>query len=178
MFPTSRRLELFLLAILPALITFLLAIFSLSSSHVVAGLNRFMPLLALIPVFYWGMTRAREMPYWFVFLLGLLVDAVTGQPLGLSSLLYLFFLILLRTQRKYIHKEGFVLQWGYFAGLLGVICLLNWIVLSLFYTQFAALVPAIIQWLLTIGCYPLLHSLFDRLYDFTNSRRWHILQRG
>src|ERR1700722_13163714 len=105
MIEPSKRFELFFLSALPALITAALAVFFLASKHI-AGLSHFMPLLPLIPVFYWGMAHAREMPYWFVFPLGLMQDAVTGLPLGLSSLLYIFFLLLLHAQRKYIHKEG------------------------------------------------------------------------
>jgi len=174
MIQPSRRLELLFLAMLPALITIALAVFFLSSKHI-SGLNHFMPILPLIPVFYWGMAHARDMPYWFVFLLGLMMDAVMGLPLGMSSLLYMLFLMLLHAQRKYIHKEGFVIKWGYFAGLLGIISFLNWAMLSLFNSRSETFSPAILQWFLTICCYPFMHKGFDGLYEYIHSRRWQIL---
>src|SRR4051812_36744897 len=131
MISASRRLELFFLSSLPAVITSLLAILFLVAKHL-GGLNHFMPVLPLIPIFYWGMMQARDMPYIFVFAVGLVMDAVTGLPLGLSSLLFVFFLGMLHAQRKYIHKEGFVIKWGYFAALLAVTGSLNWIILSLY----------------------------------------------
>ena len=174
MFQASKRLELFFLSAIPILITSLLAIFFLAAKHI-SGLNHFMPILPLIPVFYWGMTRAREMSYWFVFLLGIVLDAVMGLPLGLSSFLYIFFLIMLHAQRKYIHKEGFLIKWGYFAALLGVTCGLNWIILTLFYAHSEAFFPGMMQWFFTVCCYPFMHKGFDELYEYISSRRWQIL---
>lgn len=174
MLQSSKRFELIFLSALPALITTLLTLFFLAAKHI-SGLNHFMPILPLIPVFFWGMTHAREMPYWFVFLLGIIMDAVMGVPLGLSSLLYIFFLILLHAQRKYIHKEGFMIKWGYFAALLGVICSLNWVALTIFNSHSESLFPGVLQWFFTVCCYPFMHKGFEELYEYINSRRWHIL---
>lgn len=173
MTPVSK-FELWLWTALPVLITIMLALFCLASKHI-SGLDHFMPTLPLIPVFYWGLTHAREMPYWFVFLLGLITDAVMGMPLGLSSLLYICFLGLLHAQRKFIIKEGFVIKWGYFALLLGLMDTFNWSIVSFFNGQAASFQPAFIQWVLTVCCYPLLHKIFDSLCDYIHSRRWHIL---
>lgn len=170
-----RRLELFFLACLPAIITLCLAVFCLTSTHL-AGLSRFMPSLPLIPIFYWGLVQAREMPYWFVFLLGLIMDSVSGQPLGLTSLIYIFFLITLHAQRKYFYKESFVIKWGYFCAMVGAASIANWFVLSVFYGGMQSFGPGFLQWLLTICCYPLMHHLFDRLYDYIHARRWQILR--
>ena len=174
MLQSSKRLELTFLSALPILITALLTVFFLAAKHI-SGLNHFMPILPIIPVFYWGMTHAREMPYWFVFILGIVLDAVMGLPLGLSSLLYILFLMLLHAQRKYFHKEGFLIKWGYFAVLLGVICSVNWIALTIFNARSEALFPGFMQWLFTVCCYPFMHKGFDSLYEYINSRRWQIL---
>jgi rod shape-determining protein MreD len=174
MIRTSRRFELLFLTSLPALITLALALFFLTAKHI-NGLNHFMPALPLIPIFYWGMTHARDMPYWFVFALGLVMDSVMGLPLGLSSLLNVFFLMLLHAQRKYIHKEGFVIKWAYFALLLGVTTIASWVMLSLFASRAQPFSPAFIQWLLTLCCYPVLHQMFDNLSNYISSRRWRIL---
>ena len=174
MIHASKRMELFFLAMLPAIITTLLTIFSVASKHI-TGLDRFMPILALIPVFYWGMAQTRDMPYWFLFVLGILIDSVTGLPLGSTSLEYMLFLILLQSQRKYIHKEGFVIKWGFFAGLLAAASLFNWASLSFFYSHMQIVLPVLIQWLLTVCCYPVLHKFFDGIYEHIHSRRWQIL---
>ena len=174
MIQPSKRVELFFLSALPIIITTLLTVFFLAAKHI-GGLDHFMPLLPIIPIFYWGMTHAREMPFWFVFVLGLVMDAVMGMPLGLSSLLYIVFLMLLHAQRKYIHKEGFLIKWGYFAGLLGAVCMLNWLILTLLNSKSETLLSGFLQWFLTICCYPFMHKGFDELYEYISSRRWQIL---
>lgn len=170
----AQRLELTLWSFLPATITLLLAGFFLSSKHI-PGLNHVMPLLHTAPIYYWGMLHAREMPYWFVFALGLILDAVMGLPLGLTSLVFVAFLMLLHAQRKYIHREGFVVKWGYFAILLAATGSLNWFALALFHVQPEGLGRAFIQWLLMVCCYPVMHRCFDAVYDYINMRRWYIL---
>lgn len=162
---------------LPGLITVALTLLTLVSKHL-SGLGHVMPVLPLMPVFYWGMMRAREMPYWLVFALGLVTDSVTGAMLGSSSLLYMIFLGLVRAQRKYIHKEGFVVKWGYFAGLLGIISLLNWAALSFYFSVAMPITPGFFQWLLTICCYPLFHQGFERLQDHMQQCRWQALHGG
>jgi rod shape-determining protein MreD len=174
MIATGKRFELIFLASLPSLITLGLAIFFLSSKHL-SGLGQFMPALPLMPVFYWGLTYSRDMPYWFLFVLGLAMDAVMGAPLGLSSLLYMAFLKLTRMQRRFIHKEGFVIKWGYFAILLAVIDLLDATGLVFFNASIIRIEAALLQWLLTVCCYPILHKIFDGLAEHISSRRWQIL---
>lgn len=176
MFAAPRKLELFFLSALPTFITLCLVLFSLSSGYKPHFLSYFSPLLYLMPIFYWGMARAREMPYWFVFCIGLINDSVSGQPLGLSSLLYLLFLLALRRQRKYFHKDGFLVQWGYFAFFLGGVCLLNSLVLALFFGHAKGWEAVSMQWVITVCCYPLLHAFFYRIHEFTTSRRWYLLQ--
>jgi rod shape-determining protein MreD len=174
MIPYSRRFELVFWTSVPAMITLFLIIICLAPKHI-TGLEKVMPILPLMPVFYWGMLHAREMPYWFVFLAGLLVDSATGQPLGLSSLLYIIFMTMLHAQRKYFHKEGFVIKWGYFAGLLLVMTVLNWVCLSLYYMTMLPSVPALVQWLMTVGFYPLMHAGFEIVDKRIHERRWQIL---
>ena len=170
----GKRLELFYLSFVPPIITFALAIFFMAAKHI-DGLDRVMPILPAIPIFYWGLAQARDMPYWFVFILGVVIDAISGLPLGLTSLTYIFMLLVLRSQRKYIHKEGFVLKLGFFALTLAVTDLVNWGMLSLYYSQFQPGGASMIQWFLTVCCYPLLHKWFDHIHEQLMSRRWRIL---
>jgi hypothetical protein len=38
-----------------------------------------------------------------------------------------------------------------------------------------SVLPAFLQWLLTVCCYPILHKLFDGLSEYISERRWQIL---
>lgn len=170
----SKRLELLFLSALPALVTSALTIFYLSSKHI-GGLSHFMPLLPIMPMFYWGMVQARDMPYWFVFSVGLVMDAVTGLPLGLTSLLFILFLLMVHAQRKYFQKEAFVIKWAYFAAMLAAACAANWVGLSFFLQHGKPLGAVLLQWLFTLCLYPLFHRSFEGLHDYIHGRRWQIL---
>jgi len=174
MFRPGKRIELAFLAGLPSFVTALLAIFCMASKHI-GGLDYFTPALYMAPIFYWGIAQARDMPYWFVFILGVVMDSITGLPLGISSLTYVFFLMLIHTQRKYIHKEGFVIKWGFFAVLLAVADIANWLLLAFFYSHAQVVAPALVQWLLTVCCYPVMHKICDGVYGYVHARRWQVL---
>lgn len=166
----TKRLELRILAAAPSILALLLAIIYLVPKHV-SGLNSVMPLLPLIPIFYWGVSAPRTTSYWVVFVIGLMIDAAQGAPLGLSSLLYMLFLSILNSQRRLLHKEGFLSKWGNLAGLFALIAGLNWLLLSWFHAQAMPVVPAVIQWGLTVACYPVLHKLFEVFDQYLISRR-------
>ena len=170
----SRRLELYAWNMSPALLTFALALFCLLPKHI-SGLSNFMPILPLAPIFFWGANEAREMPFWFVFFIGILADGATGQTFGLSAVLNLFFLTTVHAQRKYIHKEGFVIKWGYFALLVAGYQLAAWGVNSLLLGHALPIGSAFFQWLLTICFYPFLHKGFEKLNDRIYHRRWQII---
>ena len=171
-----QRFELFLWKLTPLLITLLLFIIYITPKHL-WGIGYIMPPLPLIAIFYWGRFGTSEMPYWFVFAIGLLMDAMTGTHLGLSPILYLLFIAILHAQSKYIHKEGFVIIWGYFMLLLAGISFLQWLIISSLSNQFYAMIPAFIQLLATISIYPLFHHLFDKLTDNIKKRHW-MLKHG
>jgi len=174
MVSSSKRLELMFWASLPSVITIILLLVSLVPKHI-SGLGNFMPVLFMIPIFYWGIYGARDMPYWFVFVLGLVIDSINGQPLGLSSLLNVFFLATIHAQKKYIHKEGFIVKWVYFTILLAAVSALHWLLIGLFYSTPQGVWFALIQWFLTLCCYPLFHQLFDMLHYYISHQRWQLL---
>ncbi len=166
-----KRFELLLWLLTPAVITCLMFILCVIPKHI-WGISYIMPLLPLIPIFYWGKMQTAEIPYWFAFLIGLLMDVVSGIPLGLSALLYVLFLITIHTQSKYIHKEGFIIIWAYFTMLLALISVLQLLIISFSGNQLHAIPAALIQWLITILFYPIFHKFFDSISGHIKQRRW------
>ena len=134
-----------------------------------------MPPLHMAAIFYWGMADIRQMPYWFVFLCGILVDAVTGLPLGSSSFLYVFFVLLLRMQRRYVHKEGFLASWAFFSALLLVTSGIQWLMITSLGKTTHALFPLFMQWLITVCCYPFISRIFNVVHAFVSSRKFTLL---
>ncbi len=170
----SRRLSLTFWSAIPMLVTTVFMALYLLPKHI-TGLAGVMPPLHMAAIFYWGMADTRQMPYWFMFLAGILVDVVTGLPLGVSSLLYVLFMVFLRMQRRFVHKEGFIMNWAFFSALLLVMCGIQWLMITSLGTTTHALFPLFIQWVITVCCYPLLSKIFDVVHGFVSSHKFILL---
>lgn len=172
----TGRMEQWFWAALPVSLTLLLAGFALIPKHMV-GLSYLTLPLYMAPMFFWALLEPRRMPYWFAFTLGMVVDVVQGTPLGLSSLAYLAFLLLVDAQRKYIIKEGFVVKWGYFSLLLLGVGAGHWLALGFALSKTPPLMPAMIQLILVACLYPVLHRLCDALFERSTYRGRRIANR-
>ncbi|MCE2927315.1 MAG: rod shape-determining protein MreD [Rickettsiales bacterium] len=171
---SNRNLALLCLAAVPAFILFLAIMLTLIPKHM-DGLSQFMPLVYMPVVFFWAVHYPRHMPYWLVFVAGLLIDAIGGQPLGVSSLLMMGFLIVLHRRYKTIHKEGFVLQWAMFALILGGMFICQWLIMAIYHQMLMSPIHGLIQWFLTLCLYPLLHQVFDVTHQAVQNRRYQLL---
>jgi len=172
-FTIPKRTELFLWTLVPAALTLLLLLLCTIPKHL-WGISAIMPILPLTSIFYWGRIKSTEIPFWFAFVIGLLMDSVSGMPLGISALLYMVFLVALHSRSKHLQNQGFMFIWWYFAVLLAIFCTLQFIIMSLYDDQIFSFVPAFLQWLITAGLYPLLHKLFDNLAEKCQHRRWFL----
>ena len=149
--------------LLPALLTLALIFLSLLPRRFFV-MAEVAPLLMLGSVYYWVMFRPKLMPIWAVFLLGLALDALTGPLLGLSSFLLMLLWLAIGTQRKTVTRQTFKTMWFAFALFSAGYVLLYWLLLSVSYYRELPLHAALLQWALTVGCYPPLHMLCNRIY--------------
>ena len=131
-----------------------------------AGMADFPPHITLISIYYWTIFYPAAMPYWFVFLLGIVVDSMHGDPLGVSSLVYLVFRFLVLVQQRLLSRETFVALWFSFGFALAIILLIYWLVLTIYHGVALPLLPAVMQWAFTFGVYPLAHMGFSVLYRY------------
>ena len=98
----------------------------------------------------------------FGFLLGLFCDLATGGPLGVSSIALMLAQLAVKSQRRHIVPQPFVVQWFFFA----VFAILAEVVqLALNAIAASELIdarPALFQALSTIAAYPLFAWLFSQ----------------
>ncbi|MDX2073381.1 MAG: hypothetical protein SFX19_03330 [Alphaproteobacteria bacterium] len=170
----TKKIKLWMLSLLPMLAVFLLAFFYVTQKHV-AGLSGVMPMLHLAPVFIWGVMHPRDISMLLLAATGIMVDVATALPLGFSALGFCLFFLLVRSQRKYIYREGFAAMWGYFALLLLIWQLSCWAAIVFFYADGAPVSTPLIQWLFTVLLYPLLHLIFYPLVERIGNARYHLL---
>lgn len=129
----------------------------ISSSHII-------PLFPLMSVYYWTMFSPRLMNYTFLFILGLVQDILLSLPLGGSSLIFMLFRMLIVSQQRMFGKETFWGLWLWFAVMSALAFGGYWGVISFAAGSPMPLKESVVQWLLTIVCYPLVHGFFTRIY--------------
>lgn len=147
----------------PGLVTLLLVLFTVAPRQLTASVD-FMPPLVLMAIYYWGIFRPQLMPYWWVFILGLIQDGLMGIPPGISSLLFMLFRFLVRRQGRMFARQSFIALWLGFGLLTAIVFLLTWTVMTVFYGKPMTMDTAIVQWFVTVGIYPFLHQLFTWMY--------------
>ncbi len=157
-----RLIALFKMTV-PALVTLTLVLLSTVDLHI-SGIERFVPLIAMISIFYWCIYWPSLLPAWFVFLLGIFQDFLYGTPLGISSLINLLLFWLVVSQRKYLIKETFWVVWAVFSFILLIFVLISSVVYSIYYEQFAISNDILMQWMVSVLVYPFLHKLFNVIH--------------
>jgi rod shape-determining protein MreD len=161
----TQKFELFIRMLLPGMCTIVLLLMSLLQVSL-AGLAQFPIDVCLISIYYWTIFRPNAMPFWFVFVLGVIRDALMGAPLGITSLVFILFRLFVLSQQRFLVKEAFLATWLGFGLVMVPAMAVYWLLSSAYVRTILPLSPLVMQWIFTFGFYPLLHILFNALYSF------------
>ncbi len=115
-------------------------------------------------IYYWGLFRPAQMPYWLVFALGLLFDVLTGLPPGLSSFMWLCLRGMVNVYGRMFATAAFPGVWVGFAVIFALCTLAGWVLLSWYYSRWLPALGPARFWLTASFAYPLPHLLFTGLY--------------
>lgn len=121
------------------------------------GLPGFPELATMLPVtavFFWSVYRPDLMPYWAVFLVGLLDDMFRATPLGFNVLMLLLACALVRGQRRYLRPKGLGIQWAAYAMVAAFFQVGRWGLMSSLTGQLLDPVPSVVGLALAIVLYP------------------------
>ena len=120
------------------------------------------PILALISVYYWSVFRPDLMPPSAAFLLGLMVDILSGGPPGLNALVLIMVKWAASAQRRALAGKSFAVGWlGYLLIAAGA-AVINWFVASLFHATIIESVPLLVSHAVGAAVYPLVAVLLAR----------------
>jgi rod shape-determining protein MreD len=137
----------------PVLTTLALVLLSLIPFSI-PGLPMVAPAGPLIAVFYWSVYRPDLLPAVAVFLIGIVQDVLTGSPLGVSSLVYLFVFGATLSQRRALLGKPFVLAWAVLL-VIGVGAgAIAWLFNSVLLVQLVPAKPLLFQTIATIALFP------------------------
>ncbi|MBT5195414.1 MAG: rod shape-determining protein MreD [Rhodospirillaceae bacterium] len=125
------------------------------------------PVLALISVYYWSVFRPELMPAGAAFLLGLMVDVLSGGPPGLNALILIIVHWAASGQRRALAGKSFAVGWlGYLLIAAGA-AIINWFVASLFHATVIESVPLLVSHAIGTAAYPLVAIFLARMQPFT-----------
>ena len=125
------------------------------------------PVLALISVYYWSLFRPELMPAGAAFLLGLLVDVLSGGPPGLNALVLILVHWAASSQRRALAGKSFAVGWLGYLLIAGGAAILNWFVASVFHVTVIESVPLLVSHAIGTAAYPLVAIFLARLQPLT-----------
>ena len=86
--------------------------------------------VTLSVVYFWSMYRPDLFTLWVTFAVGLIHDALTGLPLGATSLMLLLVRNLLVTQQRFFLTRSFPVIWACFLLLAPVALFARWLLVA------------------------------------------------
>jgi rod shape-determining protein MreD len=116
-------------------------------------LGEIRPVFMLMAVYYWTILRPSS-PL-AVFALGLVLDLLSGYPLGLNALVLVAVQALTAHNRKFLLGQSFLVIWAGFALVALGTAIVQWGLFSLFNLAFVTPKPALISALLSAFIFPL-----------------------
>ena len=153
----------------PKILTLLILLFSVAPTYL-PGYSTVRPYLTLIPVFYWAVYRPYDFSVISAYLTGLFLDFLDGTPLGINTLVFSLFYLVLQTQKRYLIGKSFVLVWFGFAVLSFGAYFLKWLFVSINYAAFTPITTAFISYILLILCYPVVSWPCARLHVYLSDK--------
>ena len=136
---------------------FLLFLMFLNASNL-AGIDNgnITPYFLLMGIYFWLLSRPLLLPAWLVLLLGLTLDLITGQPVGLNGLCFLLIYFVLLGQRRFLKGQSWPVLWagyGIASLFLGLVHLLVFLLSNRF--AWPGLFPLIASVIVSVLTYPL-----------------------
>ncbi|MFT6332108.1 MAG: rod shape-determining protein MreD [Lentimonas sp.] len=124
----------------------------------------YLPFFDIMIIFYFTILRPQVFSIWFLFILGVIADSITGIPLGITSLIYIIVVKLFNNlNQKLIIKENFIQLLIKFAIFSFATVFMKWLFLSIYFLQIYNIINPLIQLFITINLYVFMHKLFNLL---------------
>lgn len=122
----------------------------------VPGFAPVTPLLPMIGIYYWAIYRPDLMPVSAAFIIGVLYDALSGTPMGVSAAVFVIVQGVIDSQRRFFAGKSFIIVWLGFLLVSAGALLVTWLLVSALYGTLVKSGALMFQYLITLGCFPLL----------------------
>ena len=121
------------------------------------------PLLLLPMIYHWAIHRPEHLSAFMLFALGAIDDAISGVPIGQTSLVLLVLYVMTILQKHHVRGASFSTAWIGFSCYMALATLLEWGIVSVIVGDAVSLMPLILQNALAVALYPWFNKLIKRL---------------
>ena len=118
------------------------------------------PYVLMMGVFYWGLHRPDLLPASVVFAIGLLQDALEGEPFGVNAFVLIAVYWFVASQQRSVGERTFLGLWLVFALVALSAETLRWLLVSLLTVTAIAPWPILFEFMTTVALYPVLTLAF------------------
>ena len=128
------------------------------------------PSLTLIAVYYWTIYRPDLLNGFFILVLGVLQDLLTGGAPGVTSFILLLTYLTVVSQRRFFYGKSFgVVWWGFMLIALGA-AVIGWSVNITLSGQWIDPMAPTVSLLLTVLLYPVLAAVLSQTHKLVPAR--------
>ena len=150
-----------LLPLLTALLAVVLDLLPIPSS----APHSLFPFMTVCVFAYWTLVAPELMTPLATFVVGLVLDAAGGLPLGLTAFALLIARSALLTGERFLAAQPFPVLWGCFVLVALAVELVRWLVACLYWERVLAVEPVLFQTCLTVATYPVVSAVLSRLHQ-------------
>jgi len=118
------------------------------------------PYFLLMGIFYWGLHRPDLLPAVAVFVIGLMQDALEGEPFGVNAFVLVAVYWLVVSQQQHFRGRAFLVVWLGFAAAALIAGVLRWMLVSLVLGLVMTPWPIMLEYFMTVMFYPVLTVAF------------------
>ena len=126
--------------------------------------NLSLPLFELMIIYYFTIYKHNTFGLLFIALIGLWSDALSGSPLGFSSIIYISIIKIYHIiNHKFVIKENFIEIIIEFTIFITSIIFLKWLFLSIYYNNTYNFMPFLMKIIISSISYIAMHNLLNFL---------------
>jgi len=112
------------------------------------------PFFILMPIYYWSIYRPSIMPIIILFSIGLIIDFVSGFPIGLHAALFVIVNLVVKQQRLFLMGQPYPMFWMGFAIIALSVFAAQWLFFSVINLRLIDITDTIASAFITILFFP------------------------
>lgn len=114
----------------------------------------------LMALYYWSIFRPTMIPGWLAFAIGIVLDLLSGLPVGINASIFVVLQWVVSDQRRFLMGQPFIMIWSGFGLVAAISSFLQWFLFGLSTLHWPSIVPVGISFVLGFVLFPVVCLLF------------------